>query len=90
MAENEKIKRRIALKAKLQPARSASDHERALDVRKQYPNTGHWILQRPEMKEWMSPRQDNSFLLWLNGIPGSGELRRISKPQLILTGVCIR
>ena len=73
MAEKEKAKRRIALGGKLQPASSTSDHENALDIRREYPNTGQWILQRAQMKEWMNPEHDNGSLLWLNGIPGAGE-----------------
>ena len=67
-------RRRVALEGKLQPANSIIDQEMAADTRREYPNTGRWILERPLMKDWIKPENESTSILWLSGIPGAGEL----------------
>ena len=49
------------------------EYERALVARVQ--GTCEWILQRPEIQEWMAPASDSSFarILWISGYPGFGK-----------------
>jgi hypothetical protein len=39
-----------------------------------YQGTGSWLLQDASFKTWLQPTQRDSRLLWLQGIPGAGEL----------------
>lgn len=49
------------------------EHENLLRIRKEYPNTGAWLLENPSFKEWIDPDYAKiPPLLWLKGIPGSG------------------
>lgn len=70
----EKHRRFMAMTEKIHAATVLTDHEYMLEILEGYPQTGRWILGCAVMKEWMNPASTNAPILWLNGIPGSGEL----------------
>lgn len=43
-----------------------------------HPGSCDWIHGNPKVKSWMRNGREHS-ILWLKGIPGSGELRSISE-----------
>lgn len=50
------------------------EHGNLLKIRNEYPNTGAWLLESKTFKEWIHPDYAKiPPLLWLKGIPGSGE-----------------
>ncbi|EED22939.1 zinc finger protein, putative [Talaromyces stipitatus ATCC 10500] len=52
-----------------------SEHGRYCDDRKQYSNTGDWILSHEKVQKWLSPDVHHSShsMLWINGRPGTGK-----------------
>ena len=36
-------------------------------------SSGHWLLQKTEMKKWMTPEQEKPSLVWMTGQPGAGK-----------------
>ena len=35
-------------------------------------DTGRWILNKAQVKDWSDPNRDTVSLLWLSGMPGAG------------------
>ncbi|KIX07723.1 uncharacterized protein Z518_02377 [Rhinocladiella mackenziei CBS 650.93] len=49
------------------------EHERALEKRERYPDSGKWIFEKPQMVDWKDGNTPSSPLFWLNGMPGAGK-----------------
>lgn len=47
-------------------------HRRLPDQR--YPTSGDWILEERSFLQWLNPDDLSSDLLYLNGMPGAGNL----------------
>ncbi|PYH84561.1 tetratricopeptide repeat domain protein [Aspergillus uvarum CBS 121591] len=60
---------RDKVKRVLQPATSADDRY-SLVARARVPQTGDWVREEPEFREWL--RRDKP-LLWVTGTPGAGK-----------------
>jgi hypothetical protein len=56
------------------------DQEYAAGARCEHPKTCRWILEKPEIKAWYDLDDSMVPLVWLNGIPGSGNF-----PDIILS-----
>ena len=57
----------------LAPADYKKDHERYIKIRKEYPQTGQWLLKASQVKKWLIPSSDpEPWRIWLYGIPGAG------------------
>lgn len=57
----------------LAPADYKQDHERFSEVRRDYPQTGQWLLKASKLKKWLTPSTNpEPWRLWLYGIPGAG------------------
>jgi hypothetical protein len=52
-----------------------SDHESFGEVRRQNLGSGDWMIQNATMASWIDDDTPRHLVLWLNGIPGAGELR---------------
>lgn len=48
------------------------DHESFIDKRREYPETGKWILDNPTFKAWHDSRNSLTPMLWLHWMPGAG------------------
>ena len=48
------------------------EHEDYTEVRRDFPGTGRWILEKRPVKRWLDLDDNHSSLLWLTGIPGAG------------------
>jgi hypothetical protein len=73
MIEEERGKKVKAIKEWLATgSQAAIDHERFLDVRKQYLSTGRWILKHELIANWLHADVPATPLIWMNGIPGAG------------------
>ncbi len=48
------------------------EHEHYTEVRRGFPGTGRWILEKRLVKRWLELDDSHSSLLWLTGIPGAG------------------
>jgi len=71
---NEDLRRVQVVCNWLRSASVDSDQYHFTKVRADYPGTGRWLLDNPSFKEWFDPHFPIiPPLLWLNGIPGSGE-----------------
>ncbi len=73
-AKGEKSRRLTAVIEKVHPPNILNDHEQAVEVRQEYPETGRWILRSDQLKRWMDPLTTDVPVLWVNGIPGAGML----------------
>ncbi|KAI1170611.1 hypothetical protein F4777DRAFT_568638 [Nemania sp. FL0916] len=49
------------------------DHYKHRQTRSICTNPGTWLLDEPQLKEWMDPESIQTPLLWLRGIPGAGK-----------------
>jgi len=83
--ENEQRHRRAMVQSWLSAASFEHDQERGLEVRKNCPPSGTWLLKEISMKKWLDPSFPAQPSLWLTGIPGSGNkicpMRVIFKPH---------
>ncbi|KAI9779019.1 MAG: hypothetical protein M1816_003779 [Peltula sp. TS41687] len=68
----EEGQRRLSVWSWLSAARSESDQEKGVDTRKDYPDSGRWLLRSNLMQAWLNPEFCSTPLLWVNGIPGAG------------------
>ncbi|KAK4205422.1 hypothetical protein QBC40DRAFT_260708 [Triangularia verruculosa] len=50
-----------------------ADQEHYVDLRKEYPGTGTWILNRHPVKAWLDIGTGTDPMVWLTGIPGAGK-----------------
>jgi hypothetical protein len=48
------------------------EHKNICDDRKNYRNSGDWILNQEKVKKWLSPDMLTHSILWINGRPGTG------------------
>ena len=74
IAKAKRLRRSLAVTEKIRPPNSLADHEGALEIRLEYPESGKWILRHPYLKDWMDLTCTNVPVLWINGIPGAGTL----------------
>jgi hypothetical protein len=51
-----------------------TDHEYFRKVRDRNPGSGDWIVQKEVMSSWIQEDSPRYPVIWLNGIPGAGEL----------------
>jgi hypothetical protein len=72
-AEQEEKLQRIAVTAWLDGAKSHLDQDNAKAEREAFPESGRWLLSRPQMKAWLDLSSAHKTLLWIRGIPGAGE-----------------
>jgi hypothetical protein len=50
------------------------DHQDYQDIRNRYPGTASWILDHPNMKDWLSfDDEECTPIMWITGVPGAGE-----------------
>ena len=75
IAKGEKSRRLMAVIEKIHPPNSLNDHEQAVEIRQEHPDTGRWILEVGQLKRWMDPLATDVLILWVNGIPGAGMLK---------------
>jgi len=57
------------------PTSPTRKHEQACEERLQFEKSGEsgrWILEKPQIKHWISADTPDSSMLWVNGIPGAG------------------
>ena len=48
------------------------EHERACNLRLEYPESGRWIFNKSKIQNWKAAETPDFSMLWLNGIPGAG------------------
>jgi hypothetical protein len=77
LTNQEDKRRRIAVAAWLDGAKSHLDQLETKATREAYPQSGRWLLDRPKMKTWLDFRSRHKPLLWLRGIPGAGNFCHI-------------
>ncbi|KAK5215941.1 hypothetical protein LTR47_009475 [Exophiala xenobiotica] len=53
------------------PIDSRARHDHA--IRQRFGNSGQWLLDDQQFKNWFAPNQCTDPLLWLHGIPGAGK-----------------
>ena len=51
-----------------------TEHERACQQRKYESQSGAWLFDKSELKEWKDIEAPDSSILWMHGIPGAGKL----------------
>jgi hypothetical protein len=51
---------------------ASKDHNSTCEMRRDYGNTGLWILKHRQVLRWLDEEFPRQPLLWLNGIPGAG------------------
>ncbi len=49
------------------------EHEQACAKRTEEDQSGEWIFQKPQIKEWKDWDTPDNSILWLHGIPGAGK-----------------
>ncbi|KAF8444436.1 hypothetical protein BDZ91DRAFT_853780 [Kalaharituber pfeilii] len=81
-AEKEDSRRRKVEITNWLAAADRSDQEHFESLRKEYPETGSWILNDRHMKCWLDSSNFTNTELWLFGIPGAG--------KTILTSVIVQ
>ncbi|KAM0210011.1 hypothetical protein ACHAQI_006123 [Fusarium lateritium] len=73
--EGRRYHRHLAVDSWLRATKPDNDQYRFSKIREDYPNTGQWLLDNQSFKEWFDPRYPTiPPLLWLNGLPGAGDL----------------
>lgn len=69
----EKHRTRVSrIREKLQAPDYQEDQEISTEVRNSYPS-GMWILKDPRFESWSNKNAPGHGILFVNGIPGSGE-----------------
>ena len=56
----------------LSPEDMMADQERYMQLRREYPGTGGWILRKNLVMTWLDLSTNVNPVLWLTGIPGAG------------------
>jgi len=69
---DEERHRRITVRNWLSAASTDADQDRCVNARKDYPGSGHWLLENNRMQAWFNTEFCATPLLWLYGIPGAG------------------
>lgn len=62
------------LVTKFEPPEYNADQHRAFSQR-DIPSSGDWILEDPRFKNWVNGKTRAEDILYLNGMPGSGQLQ---------------
>ena len=71
-AENNRRQRDI--QGWLRAPNMENEHNHHRDIRKEFPGSGKWIMEKEEFVEWFDLNCPTvPPLLWLNGIPGAGK-----------------
>jgi hypothetical protein len=65
-------RQQLAVASWLNGADSASDHEDALVVYENDPESGRWLFQQSLIKNWIKSVPSRESLLWIHGKPGAG------------------
>jgi hypothetical protein len=73
-----KDNQRIAVRTWLSAMNVQSVHDVYSEVRKLYPSTGLWILQKTAVAAWHDNQHTSGPLVWIHGIPGAGKLRTLT------------
>jgi hypothetical protein len=71
-----KDNQRVAVRTWLSARNVQLDHDVYTEVRKLYPSTGLWVLQKTAIAAWLDNQHTSGCFVWINGIPGAG------KPQI--------
>ena len=66
----------------LSPLSFEDDIQRCQDMTDLCPNTGNWLFNDPRFSTWL--HEDQEPILWLSGIPGSGESLPHRLPKFFL------
>ena len=72
--EYEMARRKTLLLSWLSAADSRIDQERGVDARRETPQSCQWLFGEDKFRAWADPLVTCSPLLWINGMPGAGEL----------------
>ena len=73
MQQQEQRKQMFSIKEWLSPADYKNDHERYVEVHREYSQTGQWLLRAAQVKKWLTlSNEPEPWQLWLYGIPGAG------------------
>jgi hypothetical protein len=72
--EDEVRKRRMVVHQWLAAANCSADQETYAKVRQENGKTGQWLLRENRFCSWFDPILCSTHLLWMNGIPGAGQL----------------
>lgn len=67
-----KDNQRIAVRTWLSARNVQLDHDVYTEVRKLYPSTGLWVLQKTAIAAWHDSQHTSGSLVWVHGIPGAG------------------
>jgi hypothetical protein len=89
LMKQEDKRRRIAVAAWLNGAKSHVDQYEAKTTREAYPRSGRWLLDRLKMKAWLDVCSGDKLLLWLRAIPGAGEISHITSTCSFLISMAV-
>jgi hypothetical protein len=70
--DDEDRHRRVMVRNWLSAASVEADQEAGINARKNYPESGRWLLGNSRMQAWLNAEFCAVTLLWLHGIPGAG------------------
>ena len=65
---------RLAVRTWLSARNVQLDHEACIEMRREYPTTGLWILDKTAIAAWHDNQNTTVPLVWVHGIPGAGIL----------------
>ncbi|CAO2653801.1 Nn.00g032120.m01.CDS01 [Neocucurbitaria sp. VM-36] len=71
--DEEERYRQHAVISWLSAADSTSDHEEALAIHEEQPESGRWFFQQDVVKNWVNSCLSSDSILWVNGKPGAGK-----------------
>ncbi|KAE8448004.1 hypothetical protein EG329_009927 [Mollisiaceae sp. DMI_Dod_QoI] len=71
--EARKDSQRVSVRTWLSARNVQLDHEVHTGVRKLYPSTGLWVLQKTAISAWHDNQHTAGSLVWIHGIPGAGK-----------------
>lgn len=75
---------RLAVRTWLSARNVKLDHEACISMRRDYPATGLWILEKPALAKWHDNLDTTVPLVWLQGIPGAGIQTHLAFTKIIL------
>ena len=81
LEEAERKNKRLVVLNWLSSAKTILDQEAFVEMRRDYPSTGHWMLENPVMKSWLDPGNTLVPVVWMNGIPGAGTNDSLTLPN---------
>lgn len=68
------LREKCFLVTKFEPPEYDADQHRAYSQR-DVPSSGDWVLEDPRFKNWVNGNTRTESVLYLNGMPGSGQLQ---------------